>query len=393
MMEKFKYRGGDRTVEDVVKRSKQSGGSYDSYLGPDCTFYKSSEGDHTVRILPPTWDDVEKFGNGWELQIFFHRSVGPDNGTYLCLDKMTGVKCPVCEARRQATDEDEADALKPQWRALAWIIDRDNEKAGPQVLSLPVSLFRDINARSVDKKTNDAILIDDPENGYDVLFSREGIDKRTKYTQVGVDRDPSPIHDDQKLQDRWLKFITEHPLPEMLVYYDEDYINQVLYGKSERRGRTGRDDAEETPARSRPRRGEETEEETTPRRGRGRAAEPEEEDVTPRRRRGVEAAEEPEEDTTSKRRRGAEPEAEEEEERPSSTRSRGKRGGEEEAVEEETATEPTPRRGRAAQAAEPEEEAEPAPRRGRKAEPEEEAEEAPSSQAKRRLERLKPRGS
>ena len=86
----FKFRGGDRSSEDVTRRSKMSGGNYDNYLSSDAPFFKAKEGENTVRIMPPTWDDQEKWGNGWEIVVWLHRNVGPDNGTYLCLDKMKG---------------------------------------------------------------------------------------------------------------------------------------------------------------------------------------------------------------------------------------------------------------------------------------------------------------
>src|SRR5690348_3144844 len=132
--ERFEYRGRERTTEDVSRRSRESGGSMDGYLRSDVQMFKAQEGDCAVRILPGTWD-VEKYGNGWEIPIFLHYNVGADNGAYLCLDKMKGEKCPVCEARRDAVDEEEARELKPSKRFLCYVIDRDNEKAGPQVWS------------------------------------------------------------------------------------------------------------------------------------------------------------------------------------------------------------------------------------------------------------------
>lgn len=381
----FKYRGGDREVEGVVKRSKQAGGSYDSYLSPDVQFLKVREGDGTVRILPPTWEDIKKYGDGWELQIFLHRNVGPDNGTYLCLDKMLGKTCPVCEARREATDEDEADLLKPQWRALAWVINRDDEKAGPQVMSIPITLFRDINSRSVDKKTNEVILIDHPDEGYDVLFNREGTDKRTKYSQVEIDRDPSPIHESEKKQEQWLAYIEDHPLPDILVYYEPEYIEKVLFGRSERRGR---DDEEERPRSRRGKRDEEVpEEEERPRSRRGRAEAEEEEpeergaraDRSERRR-----SKEPEEDEEKPTRRTRRSSSEEEEDEPT-TRRRSSR--KEEAEEDES-----PRRSRSRrEEAESEEEEEESPR-SRRGRAEADEDESPTKQAKEKLSRLKSRG-
>jgi hypothetical protein len=362
---KFVYRGRERSVEEVARRSRQSSGSYDGILVGEIPRLKVKEGECTFRILPPTWKDTEKWGLGWEVGIWVHRKVGPDEGTFLCLDKMKGEPCPICEARRDG-DEEERDALKMNWRALCWAIDRDNEKAGPQIWEMPPTLFRDINARSIDKKSGDVICIDDPEEGYDILFNREGNDIKTKYTAVEVSRDATPIHESEKTQDRWLEYIQEHSLPDILNFQDSEYIEKVLTGKI-----------------SKKKDGDEDEEEAAPRRSSRHRSEPEEEEESeaklPRSRRHVAEAEEEdptgevEEDKKPTRRSRAEPEETEEQADPPPRRSR--RGAVAEAEEELPEESKTARKGlerlrpgaRKA-AAEPEEEEEeeaPPPRRRR----------------------------
>lgn len=226
----FKYRGGDRTVEEVTRNTREAGGDYDNYLDAACSFYKAKEGGNAIRILPRTWDDIKVWGKGWYIKVFLHRNVGPDNGTYLCL-KMKGEHCPICEAKHQAANEDEADAIKAQARILCWIIDRDNERAGPQVMSMPITLFREISSRTIDKSTETVIYIDDPEKGYDVSFTREGTTKKTKYVQVEIDRKSSFLSKSEEKEDTWLDFIENHPLPDMLVYYEAAHIEKVLFGQ------------------------------------------------------------------------------------------------------------------------------------------------------------------
>lgn len=394
----FKY-SATRQTEEVVRKSKQSSGGYDSWLSPDATFLKIDEGQNEIRILPPTWaldfrdllaegldnglgrdkamaaaakkypeqaEEFKRWGDGWEITVFIHRNVGPDNGTYLCLDKMLGEPCPVCEARRDA-DEEEADKLKVQSRIVAWIIDRKRASAGPQVGSLPLTLTRDINGRSVDKKSSGVILIDDPYEGYDVTFTREGSDLRTKYTQVDISRDPSPVSDDKKKMEQWLQFIEDHPLPELLVYHDAEHIEKVLFGKTERRGKD-KEEVEEARATSRSSR-------------RAPAAEPDEEPEATAR--------------SSRRARAADPEPESEPEPEAETPRRSRRAPPpEEEVEAETEAEPeeTPRRrGRAAPEASAEEPEDAngglTRRRGRSAPPDEAEDETPepSTQARGKL--------
>jgi len=310
---KFVYRGGERKAEDVHRRAKQSGGSYDSYIVGDVQSFKAREGEVTVRILPATWDDTDKWGVSWEIGIWLHYSVGPDNGAYLCLDKMLGETCPVCEARREAVDEDEMKALTPSWRALCWVIDRDKEASGPQLWSMPITLFREIHARSEDKKTGEILYIDDPDNGYDVTFDREGTDKRTKYKAVEIDREPTPLHDNAKTMERWLAYITEHPLPSVLNFYDASHIEKVLFGKSKPKDE---DEDDSRSRRSSRRKTEEDEEDEAPKR-KGRPPwkdeDEDEEEEKPRSRRVKEP--EPEEEEEEEE----EEEAEEEDEKPSAS--------------------------------------------------------------------------
>lgn len=241
--EKFRYRGDKRSVETVSRKSRQSGGMYDSYLLSEVQMLKLRDGENTIRIMPPSWpeEDDKKWGDGWDIGIWIHFGVGPDNATYLCADKMDHGECPICEARRGA-DDDERDALKPSWRALAWAIDRNNEKAGPQVWGMPVTVFREINLRSIDKKHNTPIPVDSPDEGFDIMFDRSGTGIKTKYEAFEIERDPTPLHDDERVQDKWLDYIEEHPLPDILQFYESDHIRDVLFGKTSRRDDADEDD-------------------------------------------------------------------------------------------------------------------------------------------------------
>lgn len=348
----FSYRG--RTSEDVSRRAKQTSGRYDKILTEDLPWFKPREGENCIRLLPwlngedPDFEKLdEKWGNHWGIDIIIHNQVGPDKGGYLCLDKMNGEPCPICEAWRT----DDIDEIKPGDRVLCWLIDRNDEKAGPKLWSMPLGVSKDFSAASTIKGSGEILLIDDPEEGYDIYFDREGEKKLTKYKRIEVAREPSPLHDEEKKQNKWLDYISEHRLPDMLKFYDADYLEKVLSGQisaserdddededddrgsSRRGGRSsrGRDDVADTrPSRSRSRSRDEVEDAPRTRRGRaepeaededgevarparrGRGAEPEEEaepEPAPSRRRRGEAAEEP---APSRRRARAEPEPDEE---------------------------------------------------------------------------------
>lgn len=360
----FKYRG--RSDESVMHRAKEASGSYDSYVKGSVLWFKSKEGENQIRIMPRSpSEDFDKWGDHWGIDIYIHYNVGPDNGTYLCTDKMTGEPCPVCDARRDIEDQEEADQLKPSRRILCWLVDRNDEKAGPKLWSMPHGTSKDVSAVSQVKGSGEVLLIDDPENGFDVYFDREGEKKRTKYKRVEVARDSSPLHENEKTQEKWLEYIVENPLSEILEFFTPDYIKKVLFGQ----GGGDKEDGDKDHGR-----GGRSE------RGRERDAEPEPE----RRgssRRGVDAEPEPEaepERRGSSRRGDAEPE-------PESRRGSSRRGEPEAEAEPERGS----RRGGRGDV-EPEPEAEPEPRgRSRRGEPAEEPEPEAEAPARGRTERVR----
>lgn len=237
----FSYRG--RTSEDVSRRAKQSSGRYDSFLNEEVVWFKPRDGENRIRIIPwlngsdPDFDKLnEKWGNHWGIDLIVHRNVGADRGSYLCLDKMNGEPCPVCEVWRTESE----DALKPSDRVLCWLVDRDDEKAGPKLWAMPLGTSKDISAVSQVKGSGELLLIDDPEEGYDVYFDREGEKKRTQYKRVEIAREPSPLHENENKQDTWLDYVSDNRLPDLLKFYDPEYLDKVLSGQA-----VGKDDDED----------------------------------------------------------------------------------------------------------------------------------------------------
>lgn len=354
-MPKFVYRGDKRTAESTMRKSKEGTRDYDSFVKPGIPFFKPKEGENCIRILPSTWEEPD-----WDYPIFLHYNIGPDEGRYLCTAKMKDEPCAACDAKLEAADAEEADQLSPSKGAVCWLVDRDNEKAGPQMWVMPLTKVRnEILTRSIDKKTRAPILIDDPEEGFDVVFTRTGTGQKTNYTGVEVVRDPSPLCENEKTQEKWLAYIAENPLPACLNFYDADYLGKILHGKAVRKPAEDDSEAEAAaPRTSRRRPAAEEEEAPAPRTAR-RAPPPDEEEEAPAPRSG---------------RRAAAPK-EEEEEVPASRTSR-RRALLDDAGDEEV----DPETGEVAE--------EPAPR-GRRAAAEEET---PVATARRSLERLKTPG-
>ena len=335
----FKYKPsyGAKEVNDMANRR---GGAFAALTKDGVQLFRPKEGDHSVRFLPPTWPKA----NHYTMDIFIHRNVGPDNEVFLCLDKMLKQPCPICEARRSGNDE-EAAALKIGVQVAAYVIDRQNEKEGPMIWTMPPDkVAKAIAAISINKRRGEIYYIDDPNDGFDVDFKRIGTKmENTQYLAFALAREATPLADDPKVQDKWLEFVQDHPLPDVLNYFEADYLDKLINGKA-----TGDEQEERDPP---------------PRSSRGAARADEEEDPPPRQR-------------TSRDRDDPKPEDED----PPFDHETGE-------VER-----PVRARSRPAQREEPEEEDQPAPRprpRPQAAKPAEEEEETP---ARERLRRLSERG-
>ena len=238
---KFKY--NKRSTKSVEKRGNQSANEKDFILKDDVNMFKVNDGDNLFRPLPPTWEDAEHYG----MDIYVHYGVGADNATYLCRNKMLNEACPICEERERADSDGDADyakELSPKKRVMIYLIDRDHEDKGPQVWTMPWGLDRDICKLSVDKRSGEVMYLDDPEDGYDVEFEKTGTGLTTKYEGVAVARKPSDLGDDA-----WLDQIEEHPLPDILNYFEYDHIDAIFNGGSG--GAKDEEKGEESPRNSR----------------------------------------------------------------------------------------------------------------------------------------------
>jgi len=335
-MAKFKYKR--RNADTVKKRMNQSGNTRESFIDEAVDMYKVKDGDNLLRPLPPTFNNLDgSEPTHYGMDVFVHYDVGSDQSSFLCLEQNYGKPCPICMARQEAEaegDKDLADSLKPRKRVLVYVIDRDNEDAGPLVWSAPWTVDKDISMRSFDKRPGVVFYPDDPEEGYDIEFAREGKGRNTKYVGVQLARRSSPLADDDDLMDEWLEKISDNPLDSILIEPDAEHMERVFNAgmgvakadeeedekpsRSRRSRRRDDDDEDEKPARSRrrSRRDEEEEEEEEKPRSRRRSRrdeEEEEEEEKPkrsRRSRKAEKAEEPEEPEEAEE---AEEEGEEEE--------------------------------------------------------------------------------
>jgi hypothetical protein len=261
MAGRFKY--VKRSESKLQERANQSGGGFEGFILDEFATYRTMKGDHWIRILPPTWSYPDgTIGDHFGMDVWTHFGVGPDNGSVLCLQKMKDKPCPLCEQRaklERSGDEDEANALKPVRRVLMWILNRKDEKRGPVIWACPWTVDRDIAKISKDTMTGVIYYIDDPDDGYDISFEREGEGRTTKYTGMQLARRPSTVPETA------LDYIQANPLDKTLRWRTYDEIKRMYEGAA------GSDDDEKPRRRAQedeepPRRRARDEEEERPRR-------------------------------------------------------------------------------------------------------------------------------
>jgi hypothetical protein len=229
---RYKYKA--RSDEAIKKRATQTGGRYDTPFVNGVETYRVNQGDNAFRILPATWDEYDHYG----YDIFVHSYVGSNSSTYLCLRKMGKAKtCPICEAAEEAASAGDKEAekeLRVTHRVAMWVIDRQKESEGPKLYSMPWSQDRDIAALCMVKKgKGKSLLIDHPDAGFDVLIQRSGTKFNTRYFGLAIDRESTPISDDQRQQDKWIEYIQDNPIPDILKFYDEEYLRRAIEGTVE----------------------------------------------------------------------------------------------------------------------------------------------------------------
>lgn len=226
-----------RSAEDARKRASESTREFDSFLADHIKTFKPSDGYNTIRILPPTWDDPKHYG----IDLYVHYGVGPDEQAYLCLHKMKGEACPICEerdrARRAGESEEYVKDLDYTRRTLFYLVDRNHEKDGVVAWAAPFSkIDQAIVKVSIDRQTGEALPIDDPDEGYDIEFDKGGKGIGTQYTGVAIARRDSPLGNRD-----WLDFAVKNPLPSILEYHSYDHIQKVFGGGGAHTTRSSRD--------------------------------------------------------------------------------------------------------------------------------------------------------
>jgi len=272
---RFTYTPRDPQV--VKQRSNQRGGDFDSIYKEGIKLFKPREGKNTIRILPPSWPNADHYA----YDLFINYGIGIDEQAYLSLKAMLNEPDPLDEARKEAEKDGNkklADSLKPTKRPGFYLVDRLAEDEGVQFWAAPWTVDKAFCGIAIDEDTGAATMVDHPDEGCDIRFYKEGTGMTTKYPAEKMRvLKPSPLSEDENLANEWLGFVQEHPIPDMLNFYDYDHIAAAFEGHTPRdpnevkppRGRSNPlPDENETPKPVRPKprvqasEGEEVDEET-----------------------------------------------------------------------------------------------------------------------------------
>lgn len=354
----FSYKKRDK--ETLKERANMKGGNYDTYIKPKFKQWKPKDGKNTIRILPPTWDGAKHYG----LDIFVNFNIGPDNQSYLSLSKHDRGPDPLAEARREAQSEGDkefAKKLNPSQRILYWIIDRNDEDEGPLLWAAPFTFDKSLSNLCIDEDTKDVIFIDDPADGCDVRFYKEGTGLTTKYdpSKMKVLK-PSVLAEDESIEQDWLDFIQENQLPDVLNFYDYDHIKASFGGQAGRE-----DDDDDKPVRGKHKPVEDEDEK--PARSRQRSKPSDDDDA------------EVEDEKPQRRSASRKPEPDDDEDAPEEKPARGRRR----VADEDDEPAPKTRGPRRDQEVDDEDEPDEKPRRGRARADADEEDEAPPPKSRR----------
>jgi len=153
------------------------------------TQYKSQPGSNFMRVIDLHFSQYTKekkpfYGKA----VYVHNHVGADDRTFLCMKKMYGLPCAMCDLSEKLKSVDPNDArikeLWPSSRYLFFVFDTrsaDTERKGLQWYDAPAAIKDGIVSLSTDPRTNRTIDISSRDEGMDVVFDRVGSGINTKY--------------------------------------------------------------------------------------------------------------------------------------------------------------------------------------------------------------------
>ena len=234
-------------------------------------FYRPVKGTNHIDIIPYIVstdkhpEGLKKGEQDYKVDVWVHRFVGASKSTFLCLQKMYGKPCPICEAaealrRDPDADENQVKALYPKRRCYYNVINLDskNKDQPVQIFEESHYLFERKLITQVGNKNEYAFF--DIEEGKSIEFEAE-----EKTSPVGKSFEYGQFYFEKRPKYTEAIFKEAYPLDKMIHIPTYDEVRNTFLSIDV-------DEEEEAPARTRTR---ESEPEEAPR-SRRREPEPEE---------------------------------------------------------------------------------------------------------------------
>lgn len=194
---------------DLLELAKAKMSNMDAKSGRRATTVKAAPGKTKIRVLPGWREGDQTFWQDFGLHFIHGTKADKDGKTlraiYLCVDKVYGRPCPICEAISEgiasSKDDDVLRALGDSSSSSSVLVNAlvlsGDDKETPVIFDLRPSVFRQI--LDLIPEYGDITSL---EEGVDLIITREGSGLNTKYTTMPAAKSaPVPKSVMEKLND------------------------------------------------------------------------------------------------------------------------------------------------------------------------------------------------
>ncbi len=226
-----------------------------SVIKGDAPMWSPKDGSHIIDIIPyeaGKYDPLTDKGDPtYTLELHVHRNVGPDNQIFLCLEKMYGKECPICEHRAKLFDKGKDDAASKLWpkkRNVYNVVcyDRGEEKKGVQIWDISFH-YSEKHLLALSKrpmrggKKTRTINFADEEEGKSVSFTIEPAKSKNDYpSYVGWTFDDRDYEIDEDILD------AAYCLDEMLHIPKYKEVEKAFFAGDSKTGGSDEDDDDDS---------------------------------------------------------------------------------------------------------------------------------------------------
>lgn len=161
-------------------------------VGDTAKWWKPKSGNNIIRILPPTEE-----GKPWLYKSVLHHGIKIErkDRAMPCLQEAFGKPCPACEVIAYFSRDPDPDVtgiikeIRPNTKYVMNVLDRREADPAPRLFTATTPVVRDI--KKFIQANEDVEDITDPESGRDVVITKEGDGKQTRYSaQVKIKSSP-----------------------------------------------------------------------------------------------------------------------------------------------------------------------------------------------------------